>query len=77
MENTSTKIRRTKNEELIEAKKLTDMIIKKIFKDCPQSRAIPDNECYDTIEDLCMLHDSIYKIILRRNASIQQQSHYP
>ena len=69
------KIKLTRSPELDEAKKITDDITKKLFKNympipiTTSNTPICDMDAYETIEDLCAINNIVHKIILRRNAS--------
>jgi hypothetical protein len=82
------KIKLTRSPELDEARKITDDITKKLFKNyspisiptsTPTSTpisntSISDMDAYETIEDLCAIHNIVHRMILRRNASYSKHS---
>lgn len=78
------KIKLTRSPELDEAKKITDDITKKLFKNYTSTStststpisntSISDMDAYETIEDLCAIHNIVHRMILRRNASYSKHS---
>jgi hypothetical protein len=65
------KFKRTQGPEYEEAKKITNAVVKKIFKEYTLLPHIPASEleAYENVDDICAIHDIIHTMILRRNAS--------
>ena len=65
------KIRRTKNTVTEEAKKLSNQLVKKIFKRYNETPHVPLNmtDAFDNVTDMATITELLCKIIQRRNNS--------